>query len=286
MACEGRRLSLGGVQGGASARSRWNGRRNGMAFLSTSTTRCAPRRRCGAAPRSSPGRLRLLASQNSLRRSRTRSTSRWPRSSPIPTPATVGCRQSPPNLERAKLTVERIIRDANSAADVVEPHPRRVQAIHRDEELYGARRRYCRSAAILWHEEAARHRVRIDDGHRWRSSARRARSRPDSAGADQPDAQRHRSDGFHCGRLKFSACACAAWQMRSRPRSATAALASSSPSRIFEPFFTTKHHGMGMGLAICRSIIDFHGGRLWTEKNEPQGATFVFTLPVEAKAAP
>jgi C4-dicarboxylate-specific signal transduction histidine kinase len=49
--------------------------------------------------------------------------------------------------------------------------------------------------------------------------------------------------------------------------------------RIFEPFYTTKSSGVGMGLSICRSIIDVHGGRLWAEANKPRGAVFQFTLP-------
>ncbi len=49
--------------------------------------------------------------------------------------------------------------------------------------------------------------------------------------------------------------------------------------RVFEAFYTTKSSGVGMGLAICRSIIKGHGGRLWADTNEPQGAVFQFTLP-------
>ena len=56
-------------------------------------------------------------------------------------------------------------------------------------------------------------------------------------------------------------------------------LAQASPARIFEPFYTTKSDGLGMGLSICRSIIEAHGGRLWATPNEPQGAVFNVILP-------
>jgi signal transduction histidine kinase len=49
--------------------------------------------------------------------------------------------------------------------------------------------------------------------------------------------------------------------------------------RKFNPLFTTKSHGMGMGLPICRSIIEAHDGRLWAVPNTPEGAVFQFVLP-------
>ena len=56
----------------------------------------------------------------------------------------------------------------------------------------------------------------------------------------------------------------------------------SNPERIFEAFYTTKPDGMGMGLAICRSIVEAHRGRLWAENVETGGASITFSLPIRA----
>jgi PAS domain S-box-containing protein len=57
-----------------------------------------------------------------------------------------------------------------------------------------------------------------------------------------------------------------------------------SLARIFEAFYTTKSSGLGMGLSICRSIVEAHGGRLWATPNEPHGAVFCVTLPIGGKS--
>jgi len=54
--------------------------------------------------------------------------------------------------------------------------------------------------------------------------------------------------------------------------------------QIFNAFFTTKPHGTGMGLRISRSIVESHGGRLWSADNSPRGASFCFTLPTKIEA--
>ena len=61
-------------------------------------------------------------------------------------------------------------------------------------------------------------------------------------------------------------------------------LSPESLPRLFEPFYTTKAGGMGMGLVICRSIIEAHGGQPWATAYEPQGALFQFTIPISPNA--
>jgi len=61
-------------------------------------------------------------------------------------------------------------------------------------------------------------------------------------------------------------------------------LPAENTERIFDAFHTTKPEGTGMGLAITRSIVESYGGRVWATANEGVGATFRFTLPIEAEA--
>lgn len=189
-----------------------------------------------------------------------------------------------PNIERAQKTVERIIRDANSAADVVG----RIRALFKrsvETRSHTSFESVVAETRELLADEVLRRRIRMDvDVEKGLplvtldrvqiqqvliNLIRNGMDAMDQVAGDKILGMRVR----RVGELV---------QTEIRDRGQGIAF----PQRIFEPFFTTKEHGMGMGLAICRSIVESHGGRLWAEKNEPRGAAFVFTLPAEVKMAP
>jgi PAS domain S-box-containing protein len=189
----------------------------------------------------------------------------------------------PPNLDRAQLIVDRIIREANSVAELVS----RIRALFRQTV---EPRNTTKLASIvtearnLMTEEATRRRVRIDED---------IESDLPLVAFDHVQIQQVLINLIGNGMDAMDASAGdKVLKIRVRRMGDTIQTEISDrgqgidfPDKIFEPFFTTKEHGMGMGLAICRSIVESHGGRLWAENNKPHGATFIFTLPVEENAA-
>jgi PAS domain S-box-containing protein len=189
----------------------------------------------------------------------------------------------PANLERAKITAGRIIRDANSAADVVS----RIRALFkqstktRNATAFGG---VVAEVLDLMAEEAARRRVRIDAD---------IESPLPLVALDRVQIQQVLINLMRNGIEAMDRSADArvlTLRVRRIPDAVQIEISDRGagiefPDKIFEPFFSTKDQGMGMGLAICRSIVESHGGRLWEEKNKPYGATFIFALPVEAKVA-
>ncbi|MDQ2084437.1 PAS domain-containing protein [Xanthobacteraceae bacterium Astr-EGSB] len=190
----------------------------------------------------------------------------------------------PANLERALKTVERIIRDANSAADVVS----RIRALFKhSSEARGAASiaTVIAEARDFMAEEAIRRGIRFDVAFDndlpvlvldrvqvQQVLINLVRNGMDAMGST-PGAK---VLGLRAYRLEDLV----------RIEVSDRGPGVEFPEKIFEPFFTTKKDGMGMGLAICRSIVEAHGGRLWIEENEPRGARFIFTLPVERTASP
>lgn len=85
--------------------------------------------------------------------------------------------------------------------------------------------------------------------------------------------------------LRISAYTPEVGSIRVTVRDSGPGLDSANFERVFDPFYSTKPEGLGIGLSICRSIIEAHDGQLWVEANEPRGAAFALTLPANGRGA-
>lgn len=191
----------------------------------------------------------------------------------------------PPNLERAKITLERIIRDANSASEVVS----RIRALFN-------RMGKARSAADitevmtevcrLMADELAIKNIRVEtELDRGLPSALIDRVQIQQVLANLMRNAIDALEGIGDGARVIQLRSVLDGESHVRVEVRDFGTGLKQPERIFEPFFTTKANGMGMGLAICRSIIESHNGRLSASSNEPRGTTFAFTLPTAAREA-
>jgi PAS domain S-box-containing protein len=188
----------------------------------------------------------------------------------------------PANVERAKIIAGRIIRDANAAADVVS----RIRSLFKQSmetrnssTLIGV----IAEARGFMAEEAARRGIRMEVD---------VESNLPLVTLDPVQVQQVLINLIRNGMDAMDTSAGAKVLETSARRMGDVVQIEVKdrgrgiefPDRIFEPFFTTKEQGMGMGLAISRSIVESHGGQLWAENNEPRGARFIFTLPFATKA--
>jgi signal transduction histidine kinase/HAMP domain-containing protein len=186
---------------------------------------------------------------------------------------------TPPNIERARLSAERVIRDGNSAAEVV----RRIRALFKQTasaklpvDMNQLITEVLRLLEDTIREKQVIVRTNLDEtlplafGDRVQlqqltlNLILNAMEAMDEVTAE-PKVIAVRTQRQNDESILI--------EIRDR------GVGIKDPEKIFEALFTTKEHGMGMGLAICRSIVDSHGGRLWATPNTDVGAAFSFTLP-------
>jgi PAS domain S-box-containing protein len=189
---------------------------------------------------------------------------------------------APPNLERARLSAERVARDCDSAAEVVT----RIRALFQHappvKEVLNVND-VIEEVCALVAEDLSRRSVVL---------------RPDLQ-ADLPStaADRVQLQQLLANLVRNAAEAMDDVHERTRELSISSrqmgdeitvhvtdcGVGLSAPEAVFDAFYTTKPNGMGMGLAICRTITEAHDGRLWAMPNAPHGTTFAFALRISAE---
>src|SRR5215475_5878423 len=193
---------------------------------------------------------------------------------------------NPPNLGEAREALDRVVAEADRAGDIihrirdhVKKAPPKMDRLDVNEAI--------RNAIILTRGEA----VKIGASIQTQLAEPSPFFRGDRVQIQQVmvnlivnAVQAMSGDGDSRRELQISTETDEAEGVRVAVRDTGPGLASESLPRLFEPFYTTKAEGMGMGLAICRSIVEAHGGRLWATACESHGTLFQFTIPAEQDA--
>ena len=194
----------------------------------------------------------------------------------------------PPNIERAAQSLERIVRDGNRASEVIE----RIRGLAKNappQRTWLNINEALQEVLILVRGEMEKNHVALrtqlaeDALPVWADRIQLQQVflnlivNAIEAMSEQPDGPRE---------LLVSTAKDGAGGMLAAVQDSGAGLDADTLPRIFDAFYTTKREGMGMGLAVCRSIIEAHGGRLWATPSPPRGAVFRFTLPAGREAAP
>ena len=194
----------------------------------------------------------------------------------------------PPNVDGARETARRTIRDGNRASDVIT----RLRALFSKKEFtleLMDLNQAVREVITLTLNDLQRNRVTVQSelaedllsvkGDRVQlqqvilNLIRNASDAMDGV-QDRPRLLLIRTERESNGYVRLSV------------RDAGVGFEGQNVDKIFDPFYTTKTGGMGIGLAVSRSIIDRHQGRLWAEPNDGPGATFAFTIPSGSEGVP
>ncbi|MGX1164274.1 PAS domain S-box-containing protein [Bradyrhizobium sp. USDA 372] len=195
--------------------------------------------------------------------------------------------RSPPDIKAARRSVEWIIEDGRRAGDVI----RHVRALAKGSDIEMVpldANAVVREAVALVQREMASHAVSV----RMELSSALPRIFGDRIQLQQVlinlimngiEAMGDVHDRPRELAIRSEASGDGAMQMSVSDRGV--GISEQAMDRLFTPFFTTKSSGMGMGLSICRSIIEAHGGRLYAVSNQERGATFQITLPLHREEA-
>jgi signal transduction histidine kinase len=190
----------------------------------------------------------------------------------------------PPNIEQARLSAEHVVRDGNAAADVVS----RIRALfkHTAPEMIDLDiNKLILQACTLMADDIQRNAVSLET------------TLAEDVPKIRADAVQIQQVLVNLVRNAIEALAATTERpklllIRSRRDGQSVVIdvedrgtGFADFEKIFEPFFTTKQTGMGIGLAICRTIVEAHAGRIWAARNEIRGVTFSFSLPIQSSNA-